>query len=360
MSSTPSQGLAFPAAALAQLLGGELIGRGDVILSDVAAIEKAGPNALTFIRSPKYAAKWAASTAGAAVVTRGIDVAGHDPAKRALIVVENADLALVKLLELVASKMPDTRPHAGVHSSAVVDATARVAATARVGAMCVVGAGSQVGENVTLHPRVTLGAGVRVGAGSVLHPGVVIYDRCTIGEKTTIHANSVIGADGFGYRPDPASKTLRKIPHVGDVRIGSDVEIGANTAIDRAKFGSTSVGDGTKIDNLVQVGHGVTIARHVIICAMTGIAGSVRIDDHVTIAGHVGIADNVHIGAGATIGAKSAVLSDVPAGETWTGLPAYLHSKQMRTWAAVKKLPEFLPAMKKLAQPGHAAERGNG
>lgn len=356
--SQPAAGLAFPAAALAQLLGGELVGKPDVILSDVAGIETAHPSALTFIRSPQYATLWAKSKAGAAVVTRGVEVPGHDPASRALIFVQDADLAMVKLLELVAQRMPPHQPASGVHPTAVVDPSAKVAASARIGAQCVIGPGTAVGENAVLHPRVVLGAMVSVGERCELHPGVVVYDRCTVGPNTIIHANSTIGADGFGYRPDPSGRGLIKIPHIGIVKIGANVEIGANSAVDRAKFGATVVGDGTKIDNLVQVGHGVVIGRSVIICGMTGIAGSCRIDDGVIIAGHVGVADNLHIGAGAKIGAKSGVLEDVPAGEVWAGLPAYQHSKQMRTWAAAKKLPELLPALKKLAQPRHAARRG--
>lgn len=353
-------GLAFPAGALAQMLGGELVGRADVVLSDVAGIEHAHAGALTFIRSPKYAARWATSKAGAAVVSRGISVVGHDPAQKALIVVEDADLAMVKLLEVVERMMPRHRPMAGVHPSAVVDPSAQVAGTARVGAQCVIGPGSVVGEGVVLHPRVVLGAMVKIGDGAELHPGVVVYDRCLVGARTIIHANTTIGADGFGYRPDPNGRGLLKIPHVGDVRIGSDVEIGANSAIDRAKFGSTLVGDGTKIDNLCQIAHGVVVGRSVIICGVSGVAGSCRIDDGAIIGGQVGITDNVHIGVGAKIGAMSGVLEDVPPGETWSGLPACPHSQQMRTWAAAKKLPEFLPAIKRLEQPKHASVRGGG
>ena len=354
----PAPALAFPAAALAQLFGGELVGKPDVILSDVAGIESAHPAALTFIRSNKYAAMWARSKAGAAVVTRGLSVPGHDPATRALIFVNDADLAMVKLLELVAQRVPQHQPATGVHPTAVIDPTARIAPTSKIGAQCVVGPGTVIGEGTVLHPRVVLGAMVRVAEQCVLHPGVVVYDRCSIGPASIIHANSTIGADGFGYRPDPSGKGLTKIPHVGDVKIGANVEIGANSAVDRAKFGSTIVGDGSKIDNLCQIGHGVIIGRSVIICGVTGVAGSCRIDDGVIIGGHVGVTDNVHIGAGAKIGAKSGVLEDVPAGETWAGLPAYQHSKQMRTWAAAKKLPEYLPALKRISQPGHAARRG--
>lgn len=358
MSTSPSSSLRFPAGALAQMLGGQLIGAPDVVLSTVSGIEAAGPEALTFIRSARYAALWANSRAGAAVVTRGVEVPGHDPSTRALIIVDDADLAMIRLLHMVAERLPRHQPGKGVHPTAVIDPTARVADTARVGALCVIGPGTVVGEHTVLHPRVTLGAMVRVGERAELHPGVVVYDGCSVGTRSIIHANSVIGADGFGYRPDKSTGRLIKIPHIGDVKIGDEVEIGACTAVDRAKFGSTRVGDGTKIDNLCQIGHNCDIGKNILICGVTGVAGSVTIGDGSIIAGHVGIADNLTIGAGAVIGAKSGVLDDVPAGEAWSGLPAYAHSRQMRTWAAAKKLPEFLPALKKLAQPKHAAERG--
>lgn len=358
MADHSSSAMSFPAAALAQLLGGVLVGKGNVVLSDVAPIERAHPGALTFIRSGKYAARWAESKAGAAVVSKGIEVPGHDPSTRALILVDDADLAMVKLLEMAWQRLPKSRPASGIHPSAVVESSARVAASARIGPFCVIGAGAVVGEHVVLHGRVTLGVNVSIGDRVELHPGVTIYDRCQVGPDCILHSNVVIGADGFGYRPDPSGQGLVKIPHVGDVRIGAHVEIGANSAVDRAKFGSTTIGDGTKIDNLCQIGHGCTIGRSVLICGVSGIAGSVRIDDGVILAGHSGVCDNIHIGAGARISAKAGVMNDVPPGEAWSGFPATPHSQQMRTWAAVRKLPEFLPALKKLAQPGHAARRG--
>lgn len=338
-------GLAIPSGVLAQLLGGELVGRPDVILSDVSGLEMAGPNALSFIRSPKFAKMWAQSKAGAALVTRGIAVPGHDPAARAIIFVDDADMGMIKLLQLVAQQVPMHTPGKGVHPTAIVDPTAQIDPSVHIGAHCVVGPKTVIGAGAVLMPRVTLGALVRIGAGVTLHPGVVVYDRCVIGDKAILHSNAVIGADGFGYHADVKTGEHQKIPHIGTVVIGKNVEIGANSCVDRGKFGATQVGDGSKIDNLVQIGHNVLIGRNVIICGVTGIAGSVQIGDGVMIGGHVGVIDSKKIGAGALIGAKSGVLSDVPAGEHWSGLPACPHRQQMRTWAAARRLPEVMRAM---------------
>jgi UDP-3-O-[3-hydroxymyristoyl] glucosamine N-acyltransferase len=229
----------------------------------------------------------------------------------------------------------------------VVDPTAKVSPTARIGPFCVVGARTVVSDHATLVSRVTLGADVAIGPASTLFPGVVIYDRCSIGAHTILHANVTIGADGFGYRPDPQGRGLIKIPHIGTVEIGNGVEIGSSTCVDRGKFGATVIGDGAKIDNLVQIAHNCRIGRCVIICGQSGLAGSVTVGDGAMMSGGVGVTDGINIGAGAKIGAKSGVMCDVPAGETWTGLPAAPHREQMRTWSAVKKLPEVLRELKK-------------
>jgi UDP-3-O-[3-hydroxymyristoyl] glucosamine N-acyltransferase len=349
--------MALPTTVLAQLLGAELVGPGDLVVSEVAGIDTAGPNALTFIRSRKYGHKWPASRAGAAVVTRGVDVDGHDPSKRALLIVDNADLAMLKLLEVAHQRIPHHQPSGGVHERAIIDPSAKVAPTARIGPYCVVGPGTTIGEHCVLHANVTIGAGASIGDGSVLHPGVVIYDRCRLGRKCILHAHVSIGADGFGYVPDPSGQSVMKVPHIGDVVIGDDVEIGANSCVDRGKFGSTTIGDHSKIDNLVQIGHNCTIGRCVLVCGVTGIGGSVTIGDGVVVAGHVGIADNISLGAGARIGAKSGVFENVPAGETWTGLPAFPHPQQMRTWAAARKLPDILRALKNNTDVGAAISR---
>jgi UDP-3-O-[3-hydroxymyristoyl] glucosamine N-acyltransferase len=334
-SSRAPAGRAFTSGSVATLLNAELVGPPDLSLRGGAPLELAGPEDLSFIRSEKFAAHWAGSRAGAALVTKGISVPGHDPSRRALLFVPDADLALATLLEHLANR---PGPPAGVHPSAVVEAGAVIAPSASVGAQCVIGAGAVVGDKAVLHPRVTLAPGVRVGAGSELHPGVVVYEGCTIGRECILHGNVVIGADGFGYRPDPSGAGLIKVPHVGTVEIHDRVEIGACSCVDRAKMGATIVGAGTKIDNLVQIAHNVRIGRACVIAACSGVAGSVVIGDGVMIGGNVGIADNKTIGSGAKIGGCAAVATDVPAGEYWVGVPAAPARETFKQVAALRKL----------------------
>jgi UDP-3-O-[3-hydroxymyristoyl] glucosamine N-acyltransferase len=347
MSTTHTSG------SIATAVQGRLVGPADLPIADLAAMDQASGQSMTFIRDKRFAGQWAGSKAAAALVTEGMEIPGHDAGKRALVFVADADLAMVKALAMF-DRGPD-RPAIGVHPSAIVDPRAEIAPTARVGPLCIIGAGARVGDHVTLMARVTLGAGVSIGPASVLHPGVVVYDRCTIGAQTVLHSNVTIGADGFGYRPDPQGRGLVKIPHIGSVQVGNGVEIGAGSCVDRGKFGATTIGDGAKIDNLVQIGHNARIGRCAIVCGMSGIAGSVTIGDGVIVGGHVGVADNITIGAGAKIGAKSGVLCSVPAGETWTGLPAAPHRSQMRTWSAVKHLSWMFKTVRGLVKAARAA-----
>jgi UDP-3-O-[3-hydroxymyristoyl] glucosamine N-acyltransferase len=350
MSTTHTTG------SIAQAVQGRLVGRGDLAIADLAGLEQAGAETLTFIRDRGFANQWRTSKAAAALVSEGIVVDGHDEGARALVFVKDADLAMVRVLSMFERK-PEV-PAAGVHPTAHVDPSAKIAATARVGPFCVVGARAVVGEGSVLLSRVSLGADVVVGPGSMLHPGVVVYDRCTIGAQSILHANVCIGADGFGYRPDPQGRGLIKIPHIGTVQIGNGVEIGACACVDRGKFGATVIGDGTKIDNLVQIGHNAQVGRCVILCGQAGLAGSVTLGDGVIVGGHAGIADGLTVGAGARIGAKSGVMCDVPAGQVWTGTPAAPHKDQMRTWSAVKKLPEVLRELKKRGLEGVVGSHG--
>lgn len=335
----PSADLAFTAGQIAALLGAELVGPPETPVRAVGAIDPGTPGALTFIRSDRFARKWADSACSVALVTRGVDVPGHDPAARALIVVDDADLAVIAILTKLAP--PPHAPPAGVHPTAVVDPAADIAEGAAVGPLCTVGPGAAVEPGATLIARVHLGAGARVGKNAILHPGVVIGDRCVVGDNCILHANVALGADGFGYHPAPDGSGHIKVPHAGTVVLADGVEIGAGSCVDRAKFGATTIGRGTKIDNLVQIGHGVTVGEHTIICAQCGIAGSVTIGKRVTLAGQVGVADNFTIGDGATVAAKSGVICDVPAGESWLGYPARKHSITLQIWGAQTRLHKF-------------------
>jgi len=332
--------------SIAASIGAELIGRSDLSITGVDSLEHAGPGSLTFVRSSKYASRWAASNADAALVTRGIDVEGHDPTRRALLIVENADAAMIVLLRLFTPTKP--RPIPGIHPTAIVDPTAIIGQGVHVGPFCCIGAGTTIGDGSVLSSHVFLGDNVSVGTITTLHTGVKVLDGCTIGSACALWPNVVIGADGFGYIPAPDGRGLLKIPHVGGVTIGDQVEIGAGSCIDRGKFGQTTVGDGTKIDNLVQVGHNVRIGRGCIICGMSGLAGSVTLGDGVVIAGHVGITDNITIGSRATVTAKSAVMCSIPPGQVWFGYPARPHLEHKRALALMYKLPALNRAVRAL------------
>ncbi len=342
-SSAPSR---HTTGSIAATLRAELIGPSHLPISGLAAIDGASRGDLTFIRSSKFAAHWARSAASGALVTRGVEVHGHDPSSRALIIVDNADVAMVTVLRLFMPPKKLFQP--GIHPTAIVDPSATIGHGVHVGPHCIVGADCTIGDGSVLVAHVFLGDEVSIGSITTLHPGVRVLDRCTIGNACELWPNTVIGADGFGYVPSPDRQRLLKIPLIGTVEIGDAVEIGACSAVDRGKFGPTIVGDGTKIDNHCQIGHNVTLGRCVIICGVTGIGGSTTVGDGVVIAGHVGVADNLTVGAGATLLAKSGVFSHVPPGETWFGSPAGPYKDQMRSYAALRRLSDHLRRVNRL------------
>ncbi|MBX3352393.1 MAG: UDP-3-O-(3-hydroxymyristoyl)glucosamine N-acyltransferase [Phycisphaeraceae bacterium] len=329
---------------LAELLKAELRGPEDLRIERLDALDRSDERTLTFVRDAKRAAQWAASRAAAAIVTRGVDLEAA-PGK-AILVVDDADRATITVLEILTP--PTHFPGVGSHAQASIDPSAVIDPTAAIGPFVTIGPRTVVGPRVVLHSGVTLGADVRIGEDTELRAGVVVEDRCVIGARVRLHANSVIGADGFGYRPSADGKSLAKIPHAGNVEIHDDVEIGANTNIDRGKFGPTVVGAGTKIDNLVQIGHNCLVGRSVIICGVAAIAGSVRVGDGAILGGGVRIADNLSIGAGARIGAASGVMDDVPPGQTWAGYPARPIAEAMKVLAGMSRLPELIKQVKRL------------
>ena len=253
-------------SALAERLGADLDGPGDVGITGINALEDAGHGDITFITKPKMADRWASSGAAAAIVSRSaMSEALRDG--RALLVVDDAEIACITVLEMFAP--PQAPPDVGVHATAWVHDDAVIGSDVRIGAHVSVDRNAGVGDGVTLHPGVRLYADSNIGDGSTLHANVVVRERCTVGRACEIHSNVSIGSDGFGYRPSPDGRGLLKVPQIGHVEIGDGVEIGAGTTIDRGKFGATIIGDGTKIDNLVQVGHNVRIGMATVIAAGT-------------------------------------------------------------------------------------------
>ncbi|MBC24468.1 MAG: UDP-3-O-(3-hydroxymyristoyl)glucosamine N-acyltransferase [Phycisphaerae bacterium] len=330
---------------LAREVGGRLEGPADTEISGVGSLQSAGEGDVTFIVAEEHAAAWKDSKASAAIANEQLDLQDEDP-PRPIIRVEDAEQAMISVLELFESDRPMPEPG--------IDSTARIGRDCTIGDGCRIGTGVSIGDrctignDVVIHPGVVIYGDVRIGDGCELHSNTSIRERSVLGNGVILHSGVVIGSDGFGYRPTADGSRLRKMPHVGNVFLEDMVEIGANTCIDRGKFDATVVGAGTKIDNLCQVAHNCRIGRCCVIAGSTGIAGSVTIGDGVQIGGHVGIAEHLHIGDGARIGAKSGVMKDVPAGETQVGLPAREAGQQLRTVAALNKLPDWSRKLRKL------------
>ncbi|MBX3387859.1 MAG: UDP-3-O-(3-hydroxymyristoyl)glucosamine N-acyltransferase [Phycisphaeraceae bacterium] len=336
------------AGKLAELLGGELLGSPETAISGIGAIDQARPGDLTFIRSTKFAQMWDRSKASVAILAREVGPPRALAEGRSLIVVDDVDVAQLKILTALAP--PQQPPAPGIDASAKIDATASIDPGARIGPMCVIGPRAKVGPRAHLVSGVHLGEDAVVGHDTVIGPGSAVMDRCVVGSNCNIAGCVVIGAEGFGYtmqsHPSGRGKYLVHFPHIGNVVIGDHVDIGANTCIDRAKFGSTSIGSGTKIDNLVQIGHNCRIGRSCVICGQVGLSGSVTLGDGVQLGGRVGIADNIHVGSMARVAASAGVMNDVPAGQTWMGSPALPAKEAARNLALFRRLSQILKKVK--------------
>ena len=332
----------FTTQQICDRVAGRLEGPGDVAITGVEQIDRATAGQMTFIRGRPFAAMWSSSRAAAALVRQEIDLAPGPG--RTLIRVADTDLALARVLEMFAP--PVASPPVGVDPRAVVDQQAKIGAGVAVGAMSYLGPRVRVGDGTVIHANVTVLDDSVIGAGCLLWPGVIIRERCYLGDGCILHPNVTIGTDGFGYRPASDGRSLVKIPQIGTVTLGRGVELGAGTCVDRGKFSETFIGDGTKIDNLCQIGHNCRIGRCTVIAALTGIGGSVTIGDGVMIGGGASIKEQVTIGDGARLGGGSALMHDIPPGEGWHGHPAQHAKAAFREFAAIRKLPDLLATLK--------------
>lgn len=331
------------ASQIAELVGGTLVGGADPDLTGVAPLDRAGPADLSFLAHPRYLAYVDASAAGGILVAPAL--AERTPDGRARIVVRDVHRALAAILPRLYPEAP-RRP--GVHPTAIVGRGVTLGDDVAIGPYAVVGDGARIGARATVGAHATVGDGCDVGEDVVLHPHVTLYPNVRVGARSVLHSGVRAGVDGFGYVFVDGAH--RKVPQVGGCIIGEDVEIGANTTIDRGSVGATEIGDGVKIDNLVHIGHNVRIGAHTLVIAQVGIAGSTTIGSRVTLAGQAGIPGHLTIGDGATVAAQAGVFGDIPAGAVYSGYPARPHKESLRAQAAVARLPKLMRRIQALEQ----------
>jgi UDP-3-O-[3-hydroxymyristoyl] glucosamine N-acyltransferase len=329
------------AEAIAALVSGELIGDGKVSVTGVAPLDRAEGNHISILSSAKYAPMLANTRAGIVLIDPEFRDAPGKPAARIIV-----KQPLEKLLSLLPRLYPETRPQPGIASTARIGRGAVLGERVSIGEYAIIGPDATLGSDVVVAAHCVVGENAALGDGTQLWSHVTIYPRASVGARAIIHSGARIGSDGFGYVFRDGAH--QKIPHVGRCIVGDDVEIGANTTIDRGSIDDTVIGNGTKIDNLVHIAHNVRIGKKCLIMAQVGIAGSVTVGDGAILAGQAGISGHLSIGAGARIAAQAGVFGDIPAGETWSGYPARPHRESLRASAALFKLAGMVRGLEKL------------
>ena len=323
---------------LAELVAGTLCGDGGTAIRGVNSLREAKSGDISFVANGKYAHMLASTKASAVIVKHGVQ------APLPSIAVDNPDLAFARVAQRFCPPAPGFEP--GVHPTAVVAPDALLGRDVAIGALAVVGPGARIGDSTTVHAQAYVGRDARIGPECRLYPQVVVRERCEIGARVILHAGAVVGSDGFGYVTE--KDVHHKIPQTGIVVIEDDVEIGANTAIDRARFGRTVIGRGSKIDNLVQIAHNVVVGEGALIASQAGIAGSTRLGRRVTLAGQVGLSGHIELGDGVIVTAQAGVGKDVPPGLVISGEYAVEMKTHLKRLAALAKLPEALAEIRKL------------
>ncbi len=316
---------------LAEYLGGELTGDGSIMLSGVAGLDEAQRGHISFLANPKYATKVATTAAGAVILPPGSEAHGRNA-----IYLANPYLGFAKLVTLFYVRPPEVK---GIMQGAHVGTTVTMGSDVTIYPGAFVGDGVTLGDRVVLFPGVAVYDGAQIGSDTVLHANVSVRERCRIGSRVTIHNGTVVGSDGFGYALDGADHY--KIPQVGIVVIEDDVEIGANSTIDRAALGVTLIRKGAKIDNLVQIAHNCVIGPHSVIVSQVGVSGSTKLGAYVTLGGQVGVAGHLEIGDRVMVGAKSGIHNDIPAGQIYSGYPAMPHKQWLKAAMIAPKVPEM-------------------
>lgn len=333
----------FTAAQIASFLSGTVEGNPEAKVSTFTKIEEGKPGGLSFLSNPKYTHYIYNTEASIVLVNK--DFVAENPVTATLIRVDNAYASLSKLLMLVEQYKPRRE---GIDKDTFIADSATIGEKTYVGHYTVVEDNAQVGDACQIYPQVYIGERVRIGRNCLIYPGVKIYHDCVIGDNCTLHAGVVIGGDGFGFAPQ-ADGSYKKIPQIGNVVLEDDVEICANTTIDRATMGSTVIHKGVKIDNLVQVAHNVEIGEHTVMAAQVGVAGSSKLGKHCTVAGQVGIAGHLHIADGTTLAAQAGIISDVTDNSApYFGTPCLPVKQYLRSYSVFKKMPELQTEIRQL------------
>jgi len=325
---------------IAQMVGGTIIGDPETRITGMNSVQDAQPGDIAFVRAARYLPFLKTSKASAVFIAE----APEDPADIALILTPRPELAFAQMLPHCDLPAP---PHPqGIHPTAVIDSSARLGGSAAIGPHVCIEGDCVLGDRVVIYAGAYIGRGTRIGEDSVVYPNVILREETELGARCIIHSGACIGSDGFGFAP--VNGRWIKIPQIGRVILGDDVEIGSNTAIDRATFGVTRIGRGTKIDNLVQIGHNTVIGEHCVIAGMVGIAGSAVIGNQVRIGAAAGINGHIDIGDGATIGAWAGVTKSVAPGQVVSGFPAMDHALQRRVLVAQQRTPELIRRVRQL------------
>jgi len=331
-----------------ELVGGKLLGDGDIEVHGVAGIKEAREGEITFVANPRYLSQISRTRASAVIVWKGIAYNG-----KPMIQVDNPYLAWARVVEAFSTKKK--KKGKGIHPTAIVGENVRIGKDVWIQAYAVIGDNVQIGDEVVISPLVYIGDDTQIGAQTYIYPLVTIREDVRIGERVIIHSGTVIGSDGFGFAQ--VSDRRHKIPQIGAVIIEDDVEIGANVTIDRG-LRETVVGRGTKIDNLVQIAHNVVIGEDCVIVAQVGIAGSTEIKDRVVLAGQAGVVGHITIGEDAQIAARAGISKSIPPGRfVWSGTPAMPHSKELRLQASMRKLPDLLNQVREMEKKIEALEK---
>lgn len=328
--------MTFTAQQIAQIVNGEIVGEATREVQDVCPIEEGRAGCLSFLYDKKYLPYLSSTRASVVLLSRGLELPASTPAT--LVVVENARAAVAQLLQM-ASEVLNPRK-SGVEQPCFIASDTKVPDSVYVGAFAYIGRNVKIGENVQIYPQCYIGDNCVIGDGTVLYSGVKIYHHTEIGKGCILHSGVVVGADGFGFEPDKDGLN-HKVPQIGNVVIEDDVEIGANTCIDRAMIGTTRVRRNAKIDNLVQVAHSDEIGESTLLCAQVGIAGSTKIGSHCTLAGQVGVAGHIEVADQCLVGAQSGISGTIRKGGVYMGSPAFDASQWRRSAAVFKNLPEL-------------------